>query len=448
MSFQSDRRKKKVGKPFYDLGSLELKTSQNEQKPILKRLQSENKKEFLEICQEITDDRYSEVVKLVCDRGEIITVPLSVVLLSSCEYLKELIKRVVQTEDIIISLPGASYRTVQLAIKFLSLGYVDGLSFRDVSSLKEFLSYIRMGNKINYSESSESINKCDFTEPDEFYEDSNVVYADSTPNVNIHISNDLSNLCASLCVKKCYKIAESWSREDIITLQTMFKGDSSISTKQKLIDHIHSQQNIGLSTKFITIKGQAFCLKFLSNISNISLYTLKKVISDYDNGVRIYSHGNGGVLKQYSQTTLTFIAWFTKFCELNGQCAPDCNVTVLPFWLYEKVIYDIYKKEVPAPHLQLSTFYQTFKKHFGPDRQDKTSTCVRISKYSSHSVCDLCAAFDAYQKLATSESELDMAKSMKNKHRMDYMGARREVECLKQSALNFPEENLFLQIDG
>ena len=83
----------------------------------------------------------------------------------------------------------------------------------------------------------------------------------------------------------------------------MFKGNSSISTKQKLIDHIHSQQNIGLSTKFVTIKGQAFCLKFLSNISNISLYTLKKVISDYDNGVRIYSHGNGGVLKQYSQTT-------------------------------------------------------------------------------------------------------------------------------------------------
>ena len=64
------------------------------QKPILKLLQSENKKEFLEICQEITNDRYSEVVNLLCDRGEIITVPLSVVLLSSCEYLKELIKRV------------------------------------------------------------------------------------------------------------------------------------------------------------------------------------------------------------------------------------------------------------------------------------------------------------------------------------------------------------------
>ena len=30
MSFQSDRLKKKVGKPFYDLGILELKTSQNE----------------------------------------------------------------------------------------------------------------------------------------------------------------------------------------------------------------------------------------------------------------------------------------------------------------------------------------------------------------------------------------------------------------------------------
>ena len=68
MSFQSDRLKKKVGKPFYDLGSLELKSSQNEQKPILKLLQSENKKEFLDICQEITNDRYSEVVNLVCDR--------------------------------------------------------------------------------------------------------------------------------------------------------------------------------------------------------------------------------------------------------------------------------------------------------------------------------------------------------------------------------------------
>ena len=46
MSFQSDRLKKKVGKPFYDLGSLELKSSQNEQKPILKLLQSPNLSEI------------------------------------------------------------------------------------------------------------------------------------------------------------------------------------------------------------------------------------------------------------------------------------------------------------------------------------------------------------------------------------------------------------------
>ena len=45
-----------------------------------------------------------------------------------------------------------------------------------------------------------------------------------------------------------------------------------------------------------------------------------------------------------------------------------------------------------TPHLALSSFYALFKKKFGAYRDDPLFSHIRISKYSSHSVCNICPA--------------------------------------------------------
>lgn len=57
-------------------------------------------------------------------------------------------------------------------------------------------------------------------------------------------------------------------------------------------------------------------------------------------------------------------------------------------------------------------------------------------------------ALNANQKLCKTEAELNMAKSLRNQHRMDFVMARKTIESIKQSAISFPEDNLFIQCDG
>ena len=58
----------------------------------------------------------------------------------------------------------------------------------------------------------------------------------------------------------------------------------------------------------------------------------------------------------------------------------------------------------------------------------------------------MCVALNQNQKQCNSESEIRQAKALKNDHRMNFGGARRKVEEIKQSSLTFPSDNLFIQI--
>ena len=63
-------------------------------------------------------------------------------------------------------------------------------------------------------------------------------------------------------------------------------------------------------------------------------------------------------------------------------------------------------------------------------------------------MCDICVAINANQKLCKTEAELNLAKGLRNQHRKDFMSARLTVESIKQTAINFPDDNLFIQCDG
>ena len=57
-------------------------------------------------------------------------------------------------------------------------------------------------------------------------------------------------------------------------------------------------------------------------------------------------------------------------------------------------------------------------------------------------------ALNANQKACKNETDLIMAQALRNQHKMDYGMARKAIEEIRQSAVDFPDDNLFIQADG
>ena len=71
-----------------------------------------------------------------------------------------------------------------------------------------------------------------------------------------------------------------------------------------------------------------------------------------------------------------------------------------------------------------------------------------LSKYSSHSKCDICAGLDAMKSTSKSQSALNYSISLKYNHRVCVSRSRNAINQRKQLALTFPNEFLFVAIDG
>ena len=237
--------------------------------------------------------------------------------------------------------------------------------------------------------------------------------------------------------------------EDKETLKTkLFKGDSIIKTKNKLISHLSYQKNLGLQTHQFNYKGHFLCAEALSTETDIRRSVFLRVLADFKRGVHQYQHGNTGSSK-ISSSTASFISWMKYFVQKYSQSSPDeANLHILSYWLTKKEMYEMYLNETTAPHVALSTFYQYFKLYFGPYRVDRSLPQVRVSKYSSHSVCDQCIALNQALRIAKTEEERDIVKRAKIAHRDIFSQARMKMEELKQISLQFPEDSITVQIDG
>ena len=110
------------------------------------------------------------------------------------------------------------------------------------------------------------------------------------------------------------------------------------------------------------------------------------------------------------------------------------------------VLFKIYQDETPSPHLSQSSFYANCKIYFGPYRRDRSLPFVKISKYSSHSVCNTCVQLNNLRRQSRNEEEWRRATDLKNQHRKVIGEARRAVQDQKQSALTCPSDHLFLQV--
>ena len=259
-------------------------------------------------------------------------------------------------------------------------------------------------------------------------------------------ATESGSMLSKCCSSQCAKSISEWSDTKLKTLKEMFKADKIIDTRKLLLAHLKGQRNAGLPTCTYIIYNHGFCPKVLSWKSGISEYILKSVLDHFHSGVVQYTHGNLGHVRQERSHTVAAICWLKSFSEAYGQYSPDENVTVLSYWLNKQVLYNMYKAETVKPHVSQSTFYSLFKTKFGPRRLDKSLPWIRISKDSTHSVCSTCVALNNAQSQCKTEEELSVIRDLKNNHRMNFGGARKKVEEIRQSAVSFPNDHMFVQI--
>ena len=63
-------------------------------------------------------------------------------------------------------------------------------------------------------------------------------------------------------------------------------------------------------------------------------------------------------------------------------------------------------------------------------------------------MCDICLALNEWKNKARNEKELQIAIEAKRLHQLNFSGARRKMEDIKQLALRFPRDHLVIQLDG
>ena len=255
--------------------------------------------------------------------------------------------------------------------------------------------------------------------------------------------------CSKSCLNRCEKFINTWSSEEISKMKSEFKGTSSLERKNKLLTHLINQKKFSCSSQLLGLlyRGHLFCKPFLSDFLGLSYHIIKIVFRDCEGGLIQYVHGNMDNIRE-SLATVMCVSWIKVYISIHGQNSPDEVITVLPSYMTKSELYRTYCQEVAGHKVKRSNFFKIFQSKFGPKRQDRSLPQIRISKYSSHSVCDVCLGLDNFQRTCKSETEIKYCQDLKKNHKMRYGSARVEIGRLKQLALTFPMEWITFQIDG
>ena len=211
--------------------------------------------------------------------------------------------------------------------------------------------------------------------------------------------------------------------------------------------HLKNQQMLGLDSEGYAFSSHTFCVPAFCYLTGVSVFLANKALKGFQDGVTNYSHGNESVPRE-SIAHVNFVSFMICFCEIHGQSDPVKVTTVLPAFLNKSELFKIYQAEAPQPHIKQSTFYYLMKKKFGVNRWDKSLPNIRISKYSSHSKCDICAGIDHFKSKSKTESQLVFSRALKYNHRQRVSQSRNAINYRKQLALTFPNDHLFCAIDG
>ena len=435
-----------------------------------------NRISSVEICSDNFSDSFC-LENLFCDENcTVVTadgnVSLNLALLCCCSpNLKSILSEYCGCDQLCIILPWAQKSTIDTLLKLVLTGCASNVRADELDNITHTLRILDLSIDISVSiqdneveEASEQVVVETFVAPCYDVDDdvvsivSNEVESGFINTVHSCIfkkSNqtildgiNINKYCCKSCSSNCGKVVEGWSPAMLSKVKSEVSKRTIVKVKESLLEHLKAQDNIGgVKTNKFQFHGHKFCSSYFSYMTGLSKYLIDTVLKDYSKGVRIYEHGNAGISK-IQPSTVGFITWMKGFAEWYGQYSPTEEKIILSYWLRKGVLYSIYVEEAPGPHIASSTFYQYFETYFGPNRVDKSLPCVQISKYSSHSVCNICLALNNSRRLAKTELDLKIAKSLINQHKLIFGEAFRKVQEIKQAAISHPQDHLLIQVDG
>ena len=257
------------------------------------------------------------------------------------------------------------------------------------------------------------------------------------PTIDLKPHNQISKCCNNLC--NYQKIGQQMKNK-IQELNAHNKCDM----KQILLDHLINQEVMGLPTNGFQFYGFFFCKKSFVKILGVSDYIINKALEAFESGQSSFVHGNEIGMRE-SEASIGFVIWMKLHAQNYGNQAPDEQTTVLPACFTLKDLFEQYQEEAPQPQIKMSTFYRLFKSKFGPYRMNKSLPHIRISSYSTHSMCDQCILLEKYQKTCRKEQDLLFVKSLKQSHKLTYKNADQAIQERRHKALYDPENHIFIQ---
>ena len=243
--------------------------------------------------------------------------------------------------------------------------------------------------------------------------------------------------CNDMCIKQTVSLQIKSTLMDI-------QKRSSVDRKQFLLDHLIKQEQMEIPTDGFQFYGKLFCKKSLALVSGLSDYIIQEASRAFERGQVAFIHGNTVGMRE-TEAGLGFVIWMKRHALYYGNQAPDEDTIILSACYSLKDLYQQYKEEAPTPHVQISTFYRSFKLKFGPFRIDKHLPHIRISSYSSHSKCERCILLEKFTQSCKSEEDFDLARSLKQSHKQTYRRSYQAIQEKRLSALYDQENHIFIQ---
>ena len=252
------------------------------------------------------------------------------------------------------------------------------------------------------------------------------------------------------CDNNCHEFIEEISDDADKDLKSKHDGLSLIDRKNVYLSHLKSQKDIlGKDVDGFFYSGHLFCISAFSKLAGLSRHILHKIVEAHRQGLERFVHANSLAPKN-SPNKENAICWFRSFCQIYGQRAPDHILVVLPSFLNVTTIFEMYKEEnlVARERIKYSTFCMMVKNDFGTKRKDRTLPRVRFSKYSSHSLCSVCSDLDAFQRSCRTQTNIDLCRALKMKHKERFSNQQRCITNLRMLSQSFPDQFFSIFIDG
>ena len=155
-----------------------------------------------------------------------------------------------------------------------------------------------------------------------------------------------------------------------IRVTSLIKSQSKCEIKQNLLNHLYSQEQMGISTHGFLFGGQFFCPKFFGEFAQVSQYLIQESLKAFAAGQKYFGHGNTVGLRE-TNATIGCICWMIRFSEDHGNYSPHENVVIISACFTVKEMYVLYVAQSPTPHVSKSIFYELLKGRFGSKISNK-----------------------------------------------------------------------------